>query len=200
MIHHALQFLTRSLNDHIKKIIESTDNHVFLTNISDGSGITIPAGAIGVSLVNIEEERVFKDRRTTFVNSEGIVEHRNPEIKLNLYIMIAANFQNQDNNDPTDDYVEGLKQLSYVIQYFQAKNVFTQDNSPAMAALDPNFKKIVVDFYSYSFEQMYNFWSVLGNVYLPSVLYKLRLITYQEGEASVIDKPIEKITITDITQ
>lgn len=195
MLHSALDFLTRSLNTHIKTIAESDTDHVFLTSISDGANVTIPAKSIGVTLVNIEEERILKEQRASFVNSDGIVEYRNPEIKLNLYIMISANFQNQDTTDPTDDYVEGLKQLSYVLGYFQAHTVFTQDKYPLMAVIDPSLQKLAVEFYSYSFEQMYNFWSVLGTHYLPSVLYKVRLLKFQEHILDALELPIEKITL-----
>ena len=53
---------------------------------------------------------------------DGIVERRNPDIKLNLYMMIAANFQMAGNDSPTVDYLEGLKRLSYIIQFFQGMN------------------------------------------------------------------------------
>ncbi len=196
MIHSALDFLTKILNQHIQSITGSTESHVFLTNISDGNGVTIPAKALGISLVSIEEERVFKEQRTSFLTNNGKVEYKNPEIKLNLYVMVSANFQNQDANDPTDDYIEGLKQLSYVIGYFQSRNVFTQDQYPLMATAPfIGLQKLVVEFYSYSFEQMYNFWSVLGTHYLPSVLYRVRLVSIQEDNVGAIQLPIEEIVL-----
>ena len=82
-----------------------------------------------------------------------------------------------------------------VISFFQAKNVFTPDNSPSMVDFDPRLKKIIVDLYSYSFEQLYNFWSVVGTKYLPSVLYRIRMVTFQEDEFTGSDIPIEKIGI-----
>ncbi len=195
MIHSALKFLTKSINDYLKIRNSIDDDKVFLTHVSDESGVAIPDKSLGLSLVNIEEEKVFKEQNTTFINANGDVEYRNPELKLNLYVLISANFQNKDLNDPTDDYHEGLKQLSYVIGYFQAKNVFTNDNTPAMANEDPNIKKLIMELYSYSFEQMYNFWSVLGTKYLPSVLYKIRLIRVQEEELISEALPIEEIDL-----
>ncbi|MEM9392034.1 MAG: DUF4255 domain-containing protein, partial [Bacteroidota bacterium] len=157
----------------------------------------IPDMSIGLSLINIEEERVFKDQRTTIINEDGITEHINQEVKLNLYILISANFQDNATNLSTNDYKEGLKQLSYVISFFQAKNVFTVDNSPALAN-DGLIRKLVVELYSYSFEQLYNFWSVLGTKYLPSVLYKVRLIRYQEKAVQAANLPIEKVKINSL--
>ena len=112
---------------------------------------------------------------------------------------MSANYMNQDSNDSTDDYIEGLKQLSKVIGFFQARNVFTKEAFPLLASIDPAIEKLVVELYSYSFEQMYNFWSVIGTSYLPSVLYKVRVLKIQENEAFGLDLPIEKISIDSKT-
>lgn len=197
MIHTTLSFITNQLNEYLKlKTGSPTVDRVFLTNVAtESSGVVIPDKSLGVSLINIEEERVYKDQQTTRINSNGQVEHLNPEIKLNLYVLISANFQDKSDTDSSDDYVEGLKQLSYIISFFQARNVFTPENSPALAGFDENIKKLVVELYSYSFEQLYNFWSVVGTKYLPSVLYKIRMVAFQENEFTDSNIPIEKIGI-----
>lgn len=197
MIHTCLSFLTNELNEYLKVRTGSpTVDRVFLTSVAtEGGGVVIPDKSVGVSLINIEEDRVYKDQKSTVINSFGNVERLNPEIKLNLYVLISANFQNTSDEDSSDDYVEGLKQLSFIISFFQAKNVFTPENSPKLAEYDPNLKKLVVELYSYSFEQLYNFWSVVGTKYLPSVLYKIRMLTFQEREFFDSNAPIEKIAI-----
>ena len=202
MIHTCLSFITNELNDYLKlKTGSPTVDRVFLTSVAtESNGIVIPDKSLGVSLINIEEDRVFKDQKSTVINNDGIVEHVNPEIKLNLYVLISANFQNKVEDDSTDDYVEGLKQLSLIISFFQAKNVFTPENSPKLADFDPNLKKLVVELYSYSFEQLYNFWSVVGAKYLPSVLYKIRMLTFQEREFFDSTIPVEKIGINSKTK
>ena len=202
MIHTCLSFLTNELNEYLKVRTGSpTVDRVFLTSVAtEGGGVVIPDKSVGVSLINIEEDRVYKDQKSTVINSFGNVERLNPEIKLNLYILISANFQNASQEDSSDDYVEGLKQLSFIISFFQAKNVFTPENSPKLAEYDPNLKKLVIELYSYSFEQLYNFWSVVGTKYLPSVLYKVRMLTFQEREFFDSNAPIEKIGINSKTK
>ena len=197
MIHTTLSFIASQLNEYLQlKTGTPGVDRVYLTSVAtESGGVVIPDKSVGVSLINIEEDRVNKDQRTSVINNAGNVEYRNPEIKLNLYILISANFQDEAGNDSSGDYVEGLKQLSLIISFFQAKNVFTQENSPSLATFDPNIKKLVVELYSYSFEQLYNFWSVVGAKYLPSVLYKVRVITFQEEEISRTGPPIEKIGI-----
>lgn len=202
MIHSCLTFLTNELNDYLKLRTGSpTVDRVFLTSVAtEGGGVVIPNKSLGVSLINIEEDRVYKDQKSTIINNRGNVERLNPEIKLNLYVLISANFQDTDSEDSINDYAEGLKQLSWIISYFQAKNVFTPENSPKLANFDSNLTKLVVELYSYSFEQLYNFWSVVGAKYLPSVLYKIRILTFQEREFFDTSIPIEKIGINSKTK
>jgi len=182
MIDTALNFLTQEINTFLK-IKNNTPNEdkIVLSSIASESGLVIPNKSLGLSLINIEEERVFKEQRVAYLNENGKTQSYNPELRLNLYILITSNFQDKLKEDPTDDYREGLKQLSNVILFFQSKNVFTNENSPLLASLDPNIQKIIVELYSYSFEQLYNFWSVVGTKYLPSVLYKVRMLRFQSG-------------------
>jgi hypothetical protein len=196
MIHSALEFLTQELDSFIKlKVGDPLTTRIYLSGVTNESGIAIPDQSLGLSLINIEEERTNKEQQSRFINSVGKVEKRNPEIQLNLYVLITANFQNKQANNTSDDYVEGLKQLSYAIAFFQSKNVFTPENSPALAGFDESLKKIVVELYSYSFEQLYNFWSVVGAKYLPSVLYKIKTLTIQENAIQESGEPIEQIHI-----
>lgn len=199
MIHSALEFLTAELNSFIKmKVGDPVGNRVYLSSVTNETGLAIPDQSLGLSLINIEEERSIKEQKSTFLNGVGKVERRNPEIQLNLYILITANFQNKQLDTPTDDYVEGLKQLSYAILFFQSKNVFTRGNSPILANYDEALSKIVVELYSYSFEQLYNFWSVVGAKYLPSVLYKVKTIRIQENALQESGEPIEKINLNSL--
>ncbi len=200
MIDEALDFLTNEINAYLLlKNLPTTAAvpEIVLTNVAAEDGNwAIPPRTLGLSLINIEEERVFKDQQTAFRNASGNIEHYNPEIKLNLYILVSANFAAGDAGggpNTTGVYKEGLKQLSYVVSFFQGKNVFTPDNSPSMTA---DLKKLVVELYSSSFEQQYNFWTVVGAKYLPSVLYKVRMLFYQEQRLLDQQLPITNLNIT----
>lgn len=199
MIHSVLEFLTQELNAFIKlKVGDPVGDRIVLSSVTNETGIIIPDKSLGLSLINIEEERTIKEQKTTYINAVGKTEKRNPDIQLNLYVLITANFQNKNQNDSSDDYVEGLKQLGYAISFFQSKNVFTKENSPSLAGRDPLLTKIVVELYSYSFEQLYNFWTVVGAKYLPSVLYKVKTIRIQENQLLESGDPIEKIHLNSL--
>ncbi|HET6990057.1 MAG TPA: DUF4255 domain-containing protein [Bacteroidia bacterium] len=199
MIDLALDFLTKEINAFLLQKngpTPSVSPEIVLTNVAAEDGNwAIPPRTLGLSLINIEEDRVNKDQQTAFRNPQGDIEHYNPEIKLNLYILVSANFASGDaggSTNTTGVYAEGLKQLSYVIGFFQGKYVFTTDNSPL---LDASIKKLIVELYSSSFEQQYNFWTVVGAKYLPSVLYRVRMLTYQEQRLLDQQQPITNIDI-----
>lgn len=200
MIGEALEFLTDEINAYLMQKnmpVSGTAPEIVLTNVAAEDGNwAIPPKTLGLSLINIEEERVFKEQKSTFRNENGDIEHYNPEIKLNLYILVSANFASGEaggSTNTTGVYGEGLKQLSYVISFFQGKNVFLPDNSPNLPTI---LKKLVVELHSYSFEQQYNFWSVVGAKYLPSVLYKVRMLVYQEKRLLDQQQPVTSMDIT----
>lgn len=180
MIDKALKFLTEELNSYLRNKNNVMENKVVLTNVATQEGNwAIPNSKLGLSLINIEEERIFKEQRAAYVNRNGESEQYNPEIKLNLYVLVTSNYTSGEINVDNIEYLEGLKQLSNVIAFFQQKNVFNTSNSPG---LDPEIGKLVVELFSYSFEQLYNFWTVIGAKYLPSILYRVRLMKIQEQE------------------
>lgn len=194
MIDVALNILKEQIENHLTLVnnnVVNGDGFVVLSNVADEEGKwAIPSNKIGMSIINVEEERVLKDQVFEHRNSSGVYERYNPELKLNLYVLFCANFVNA--GDETYKYGEGLKQLSHVISFFQGKYVFTPDNTPGM---DPKLQKLIVDIYSYSFEQQYNFWSILGAKYLPSVLYKVRLVSFQEKVLESQNLPISEVEI-----
>ena len=72
------------------------------------------------------------------------------------------------------NYTEALRFLSFVIAYFQYKNVFTRANTPQ---LDAGIDKLIFEMANISPEQLNNIWASLGAKYMPSVVYKMRMVT-----------------------
>lgn len=198
MIDEALKFLTLQINDYLRMRNEPTSvhaNEIVLGSISesatDGSEVQLEDRQLGLTLINIEEERVVKDQTYAHRTLNGDYEHYNPEIRLNLYVLVSANFKKSGGSNA---YTEGLKQLSNVIRFLQGKNVFTPENSPAMGA-SPDLKQLIVELHSTSFEQQYNYWTVIGTKYLPSALYRVRLVAIQDKRVLDQQVPITNTTI-----
>ena len=132
--------------------------------------------------MNIEEDRMLKSpEKFTRVDDKTV--QRNPNVHLNLYCLLAAN---------KSKYNESLKYLSYVIQFFQFRNVFNHINDPS---LDNNIDKLIMDLYTINFEQINHLWGTLGGKYFPSVLYKMRMIVIDEAFIEAEGGLITKVSI-----
>ncbi len=186
MIGKALETLKNELAAYLRQQpgLDASQNKIFLTGIVDNAGkVLMEADTLGMSLVKVEEERVNKPQVATRNFPDGRVQYVNPEIWLNLYVLIAANFV---------DYKSGLDYLAAVMQYFQSKSVFTPQNTPT---LNNGVEKIVVELISLNFEQQNHLWGALGAKYLPSVIYKISVVIIQAEE---VTRQGEAIRIIDI--
>lgn len=195
MIDKALHFISAQINHylHIKLGDTSATEFIRPENIAWNDNAAAPGAAGGntttnmfVTLVNIEEDRISKSQ-DNYVREGNTVVYRNPKIHLNLYLLFATNFA---------DYKESLKMLSYIIQFFQYKNVFTTQNSPA---LPPAIKELIFDLVTITFQDLNNLWGILGSKYLPSVMYKVRLITISEDMKQGDAPLLTEIIINDKT-
>ena len=166
--------------DLIGGLEEPATNIVEISHLFNSSGEPIPT-ELGITLVNIEEDRINRAIDPYLKTDSGIT-RVNPELKLNLFVLFSANF---DTN-----YTEALKFISYVVRFFQGKNVFTTENTPALA---PEVQKLIVELHPMSFEQQNYLWGMVGGKYLPSVLYKFRLLVIQENTSTEAVSEIEEI-------
>lgn len=173
MIDRAFEVLRSEIYNYLKRLPElniTSDQVVHVTPVIEYDGsIAVPENSLGLTLVNVEEERVVKSQTAITRSSDGRISYINPEIKLNLYILITAYFNN---------YNTALGHLSGAIRFFQGKNVFTHDNTPA---LHSDIQKLIAELYTLNFEQQNHLWGALGAKYLPSVIYRIRLIAIQEA-------------------
>ncbi len=183
MIYKALNLVESELNNYIKSQLNNGDS-VALSYIVDNNGkLMIDNNNLGVTLLNIEEEKVLKHTPNTSSISKGC----NPELKLNLYILIAANFGN---------YVESLKHISHVVSFFQSKNVFTKENSPN---LDPEIERLIIEYHTTNFEQLNQIWSSIGAKYLPSIMYKVKTLVINQNKTREITPSLSSINIKQST-
>jgi uncharacterized protein DUF4255 len=183
MIHLALKFLKDQVNSRLHQ--EGEPDDILLTAIVNDKGeYNFAPGQIGISAINIEEEKFLKAQPPAERRTKDTVQFANPEIRLNVFMMLAA-------NPGKDFYEDALRKLSEAIFFFQGINVFERTNFPA---LDPRIEKLIVDLYTLSFEQQNQLWGSLGAKYIPSVIYKVRLLVIDDklfGAKTPLIKTIE---------
>ena len=191
MIHHALDFLREQLNTWLVSAIEyeMLDDRVVLSNIVQSGSLgdmgeppELVADRILLSLIHVEEERIFKSQNKTVV-SGNTTQFREPTIKINLFILFASHFT---------DYFNGLEHLSETISFFQANNIFDPADYPSMKANGRNLDRMVIDLNTPSIDQNYEFWQSLGGKFLPSVMYKIRILFVQKNNVQAESPAIEE--------
>lgn len=194
MIDKVMDTIRKEVNSYIIRKLNDTTitNRVILTSFVDESGrITIPADSVGLSLLNIEEERTLKSAGLVPTNkAEAVSSFVCPPISLNLQIMFTAYFSN---------YTESLKHISYIIACMQTKPVFDPDNTPDMVGL--NMDKLVFELNTLPLEQQHYIWAMIGLRYLPSVVYRVRmLMVFEKDVVGEVPNVKEIITIPNLKE
>jgi hypothetical protein len=175
MIDLALQFVVAELNSFLFARTGSEFGKAELGRLVDDTGKWVGTdNQIAAALINLEEERAVKAQvpETTYLRGRQVL--LQPELKINLHVVFAANFQRYD---------QALRQLSYVLMFFQSHPVFTRDE---YAAMDPRMARLAVDLLSLSYEQLNQVWAFIGGKQLPSVFYRMRLVLLQDAEPDSI--------------
>lgn len=184
MIDQALDFICKQVDAYLRIKLDVSDSNAFiqLGNIAwhdseSASGTAGDKSNAFISLVNIEEDRISKSPQN-YVRKDSAILYKNPKIFLNLYLLFSVNLSS---------YTESLKRLSYIIQFFQYQNVFTPLTSPSLPA---GINELIFDLMTLSYQDLNNMWGIMGSKYLPSVMYKMRLININEdflqGEGSLV--------------
>ena len=139
----------------------------------------IPDNSIVISLVNIEEEYTLKNNYPVRTLNNVTVKEE-PVLFLNLYILVAAVKFTQ--------YDVALKQLGTVISFFQSSKSISISSGN-----NPNSRlEVICNLYNIGFENLNNLWTVMGGKYMPSVIYKVRVLPYQASS------PVSGPAITEI--
>lgn len=177
MLHDVLLLLRDSVNGHISACsgIESSQTDQGRVSFVGNESLENPdfkLGSVSLLLVNVEQEfslRTGDPYRVAI--SDGNTLRTQPPIHLNLYVLFVARFK---------DYERSLSTLSLILQFFQNHRVFDHETAPA---LNPRIEKIVMELLTLPFAELQNIWSLLRAAYLPSLLYKARMVAYHDEDA-----------------
>jgi hypothetical protein len=164
MIHVVVPSIVASLNEFIKNELNLQEDMVILTNPVDMKGNVNSQidNKLCVFLQHLEEERLIKNG--SYQTNGGM----NPPMHFSLYLMFVANF-------PDPNYLEALRYLSLVLEYFQGTRLFDKSNTPQLSV---NVEKVGMEYVNLDIKELSNVWSLLGLKYMPSVLYKLKLLSF----------------------
>lgn len=129
-------------------------------------------GTLTLVLYRIEQETVLRQGDGyNRVTASGAAQRVQPDISLNLYLLVVARFK---------DYAQGLHYLSQVIRFFQSNRTFDRQSAPE---LSEGIAELAVDLVSLTVQQQNELWGLLRTCYWPSVAYRIRSITFKDEDA-----------------
>jgi hypothetical protein len=165
MIGQALTLCISAINEHLTRRFDLDNDLVVLSNIRDISPNAQSAALnkVIVTLVNIEKDTSLLDVQTLRPSSP-LKAYAQPPLHLNLYLVVAAHFENER-------YEHGLTMLSECAEFFHVHGIFDHGNTPDMPA---GIQKLIWDVENLSLSEQSHIWGVLGHQCLPSIFYKVR--------------------------
>jgi hypothetical protein len=144
-------------------------------NEQDGSVATQAVNKVAAFLVNIEREAVPAAGGSAGSPLLRMASQSQP-VHLNLLVMFAANFGG-------GNYPEALKFLSSTVSFFQSRPLFNHQNAPD---LDRRIDKLTLEIENLSLSDLSNLWSILSGKYMPSVLYRMRLVSIDGSQINAL--------------
>ncbi|WP_075341988.1 DUF4255 domain-containing protein [Tenacibaculum agarivorans] len=185
MIHTTLQILKDKLNEYLRIKAKVDNDLIKFIDSNNNDPVSFTNNVITPFLINISEDRKFRNAdQYRGVVKNGIRTQFNPEIRIELLILFVSKFS---------DYNQALKFLSYVIKFFQSNRMFTPLNAPELS--DEQIEKLTVELISLPLEEQNQVWHSLNTSYLPSVLYRVRLLSFTDDESVAFsDGMVEEVT------
>lgn len=172
MISKALTFISDFLNHEIKMTFGIDEDRVIISSLisPDGSISESIENKIVISVINLEHETVANSSHNYVNGGNNTFGKVSPPVFLNLYLLISANYN-------STNYTEALKMLSSVIGIFQSNTYFTKQNNPEMQT---PLEKLAFEIFNLPINELSHIWSGIGAKYVPSIVYKVRMITIRE--------------------
>jgi hypothetical protein len=189
MLDAALIFFQEELNNYIKvKTGGQREGVVQFPEIQPPKDISMQSNAITALLINLEEERLF---RSGAVQSNRLANGGNgreaQNLCLNFHLLLIANFK---------DYIHSLKVLSLTLKFFRSYRTFTQQRFPGLSA---DIQQLSTELVNLTFMEQGELWRSLEMPCSPSVLYKVKMLIFQDSEIDDVETGDELRAIETVT-
>ncbi len=187
MVDVVVTVLKDKLNEYFKDVVGTTESNIIeFISTNSNDPVSFTNDKITPFLINISEDRKFRnaDQYSGIVRN-GIRTQSNPEIRIELLILFVSKFSKYD---------QALKFLSHVIKFFQVNRVFNPLNTPQL--YEESIEKLVIELISLPLEEQNQVWHSLNTSYLPSLLYRVRLLSFiDEQSIEFVGDPLSNIAL-----
>ena len=186
MLGHVLVVLKDALNTYLgaKSGRQADDPAEAAVVFPDGEKmepLVFQLGAITALLISVEEENVLRAANPyVSVGPNGAPQRVNPDVRLNLFVLFVAHYKR---------YEDGLRYLSWVIQFFQSHRRFDHRTAPS---LSEEIDHLSIELVTLPFSEQNEVWNALRTTYHPSILYKVKMVVFRDEDAPALPEIAEK--------
>ena len=179
MIDLALMFLRDQLNAVLAAPVLSqppapAEDSVVFVDGDKVDPVTFKLGGVTELLINVEQEPILRAANPyQRVAPDGTAYQTRPDIRLNLCVLFVARYK---------QYEQSLAQLSRIIRYFQAHPVLDATMAPSMP---PDIERLTMELLTLPLSEQNDLWNALRTTYQPSVLYRVRMLVFEDQQAAV---------------
>lgn len=180
VIDAALQHLAVSLNEFLSRGLGLAEDIAVVSPLTelDGTPVAGLGSKLIVFLAGIERE--YAVGGASSATGSGWMVRRAAPVHLNLSVMIAASFEGKN-------YLEALRMISAAILYFQKNPVFDHQSHPG---LDARIERLTLEIENLDRQDLNNLWGVLNAKYVPSVLYKVRMVSFDSQDIRSLEPTV----------
>jgi Pvc16 N-terminal domain len=190
VISDILVLLKNTVNEHLTASLGwvgpvPDQGPVVFLDSETGDSLQLKLGSVTLLLVNLEEDHTLRPADPFRVTlPDGTTQRVQPAIQMNAYVLFAARFK---------DYEQGLRCISLILQFFQGRRVLDHVSTPA---LSDRIEKLTMELLTLPLSEQNHLWGVLRSSYQPSLLYKVRMVVFQDQDglgAPEISEPVLRI-------
>ena len=169
MIYECMNCVAEEINEFFRHKFSLQEEKVVVSGIVNQDGTLAIQGEnkIVLTLLNITKEMRVQPPGMHTVAQKTIAASP-PPLCFNLFVLVAAFFS-------ASNYSEALRFLSHTMAFLHEKKVFNTANTPR---LPDSVHKLVFEIDSMSPDRLNHVWATLGAKYMPSLVYKVRMLIY----------------------
>lgn len=173
MIGTTLSFLASGLNERLLTSMPAADDWVVVSQVVGTDGLVPPRAMdkVAMTLVNLQRDPVFRVTEPITRATDGVIVRGNPPLEVNFEVLLSANFADER-------YSDALTMISAVVQHFHDNASFTAASAPDLPS---GTQRVTVEWVDQDLSDTHNLWTSLGGRYAPSVVYKVRTLTLDDG-------------------
>jgi hypothetical protein len=169
LICDALTLVTDHLNVCCKQHFELNDDMVVVSELNHVSEqYLLVNNKLIVALINIEKDTSSLKHTSIATANKTLLR---PPLQFSLTLVLAANFE-------SSQYKLGLKILSECVQFLDVNPLIKREKGLNQSN---TIEKLTIVIENLSLSESCQLWAGMGRPYLPSVIYKVQVIGFDNG-------------------